>query len=207
MDDDRTKKYVDDSTLRFIQYKARQLAGRYGFGPDEVEDIQQNLTVRCLERMRRFDSRRANPRTFARLVIHREIANIIESQKAHCRDYRLGQIPLNTPTFADAASAQELAEVRLEGAGNLEGLPRTLNWDLSVRLDVERVVATLPQDLQRICQLLMVLDRLAEVAKAAGISRATLYRRVCTVRVVFEQAGFGRRHLGDRTWSGGRHAG
>lgn len=180
MDDDRSTHSLDDETLGFVRFKARQIAGRYGFHRDEFEDVQQTLIAHCLERMARFDSRRGSPHTFASIVINRGIATIIESQKARCRDYRLCQSFDSLPDLG-----KSIAEG--EDYSRLASYSRSFEQTF-LTLDVQRTVAVLPPELRRICHLLMVIDRLAGVAKAAGVSRATLHRRMRSIRAAFVQA-------------------
>lgn len=191
MDDNRSKKCVDDGTLRFIRYKARQVVSSHGFRPDEFEDVQQALILHCLERMVRFDSRRANARTFARLVICQGIANIIESRRAQCRDYRLCQLSLDSSADNADSIGVEPAEALSTGdrGGLLQRPPLHSEHELLLRWDVERAIAALPRDLQQICHALMALDRLTEVALAIHLSRATLHRRICRIRTALAYAG------------------
>jgi hypothetical protein len=107
---------------------------------------------------------------------------MVAFQKAGCRDYRrrhrtnsnMAGCPGST-MFGGAVPVEERRSASRE-------------QHLNLRCDIERVIATLPVELQQICRLLMALDSVAEVASAAGISRTALYRRMGVIRSSFIKA-------------------
>ena len=141
--------------------------------------------------MVRFDSRRATWQTFSRLVVNRGIATIIESHQARCRDYRLCQFSLSSPIDSEDPNSPELADAVSadDYTSRLSRRSRSAEESLLLPWDVERTLATLSPELRRICRLLMALDHLGEVAKAAGISRASLHRRMRSIRDSLVEAG------------------
>jgi len=153
--------------------------------------ISSKLSSRSASNGWRFDSRRSSPQTFARVVINRGIATIVESQTARCRDYRLCHRSLGAPCNSADSRSTELVEIVAEDDIHALTNCRSASFErtLLLKCDVARTVATLPPELQRICRLLMVVDRIAEVAEAAGLSRATVHRRICEIRAVFLRAG------------------
>jgi DNA-directed RNA polymerase specialized sigma24 family protein len=80
--DNIAEHYLDPEVLRVVRSKARRLAGKYGFHRYEAEDIQQELVLDYLTRSKRFDPSRSTRHRFARLIIKRRIATLIESQMA-----------------------------------------------------------------------------------------------------------------------------
>jgi DNA-directed RNA polymerase specialized sigma24 family protein len=189
MDDD-FERSLDSDTLKFIRRKARQLAGRYGFQRHEAEDIQQSLALDCLQRSVRFNPHRGGRANFMRLIVKRGVATLIEARRSSTRGCDVCQVSLDSPINKNDAGASEFADLISDHAcrGRAAG---SLNWteqSLVVKLDVERAVASLPPDLRRICLLLVVLDRIAHVAAVAGISRATLHRRMRVIRAAFVHA-------------------
>jgi RNA polymerase sigma-70 factor (ECF subfamily) len=170
---------LDPYIIQFSRFKARQLAGKYGFERLDMEDIEQELLLDFIERSRSFDSCRGSSRTFATRIINHRIANILEARKAGYRDYRVVSrmderspvLGTTRPTFSWQA-----------------GKSRRENT-LNLKLDVARTVAGLPEGLRKLCCLLMLSDSAVEVASIAGISRSTLHRRIRRLRSIFNEAG------------------
>ncbi len=188
MDDD-VKQFLNDDILSYIRRKAKQLAGKYGFHRDEIEDIQQRLILDCLQRVRRFDSRRGPRDCFARHVVKHGVARLIESQRATRRGYGIRLCSLNAGAEAESPDLAEL--ISEDGCIPRRGWPPPMAEErLLLRLDVANTVDKLPADLRQICHLLTVMDGVAQVAAVIGISRATLHRRIRLVRSAFEQVGF-----------------
>jgi len=174
--------HLSSSTLRFIRFKARQLAGRYGFRCDETDDIAQTLGLLVLERAAQFDGRRSNPQTFAVVVINSGIASIIKAHKARRRDYRLCQ-PLDWPPD----NSGRIPIVRDFG-------PSIVECDL--RTDVARVLGQLDSADQRVAMALMKHSPM-ETSRELGLARSTIYRNIRRLRTAFTAAGFGVRHSGN----------
>jgi DNA-directed RNA polymerase specialized sigma24 family protein len=184
--DEREDQQIDPAVLRLARFKGRQLAGKYGFAGDDAEDIQQELLLDYLKRSLSFDAHRCNRRTFARLVFDHHAAALIEAQTAGCRDHRLCRISLDQVAGQHQSRGPEQVEWRV-------GKPcerRFSESRFNTKLDVERTLIRLPAVLASICRLLMVCDSAVEVAAKAGISRATLYRRVHQARNAFIEAGW-----------------
>lgn len=189
MDDDFEHSLLNDDALRFIRIKAKQIAGRYGFQPYEAADIQQSLILDCLERFAHFDPKRGSPRSFIRSVVNHGVANLIESQRARRRGYGVRHSSLNSSFDINDPSSPEIVDI-VSDDGNLKKTGRhgpSIEQSLQLKLDVERAITALPDDLRRICRLLMVLDHVAHVATAIGVSRATLHRRMRIIRDAFAQ--------------------
>lgn len=180
MDEDN-QQLIDPAILRAARFRASRLAGRFGFARDELRDIEQELLVDYLARSRSFDAKRCTPRTFARMVFNHRTASLIHSKRAACRDYR--RTAEWSRDLWEDAELQDRADTA------------TSEHRLNLRLDVERRIQSLPPAIATICRLLIACDSAAEAAALAGISRATLYRRLQVARVAFRSiAGTGRGH-------------
>lgn len=184
--DDEFDYYLSSATVRLIRFKARQIAGRFGFARDEFLDLQQTLLAHCLERSRSFDSGRSSRDRFTRVIVERQVATIISAQKAQRRDYRLCESlrvrrdnPESRPGHRSWDSGK--CDYPMLGIGHFE----SPEWSLLLKCDVERTMAILPPELREVCRLLMVTDGIASVAVIVGISRAALYRRISEIRAVF----------------------
>lgn len=190
MDQDYFERRLDD-VVRLAAFKANQLAGKYGFASDEREDIQQTLVLECLRRCGHFNSQRGNTATFTRIVIKHAVATLIGAQKSHRRDYRRCQRSLNSPAQRTDPSSPEVAEVISDEDYHFRmgRTARPFHQAVHLRHDVRRAVEALPPELRQICRLTIALDTMTLIAEAAGISRATLYRRMRSIREAFIRAG------------------
>lgn len=168
-------------TLKLIRCKASQLAGRYGFSHDEFEDIQQSLIVDFLERSPLFVERRASQRGFARAIVNHCVATLIESKKAQRRGYGICHVSLSFPLDASSTHSSIVTEMIAD--------PSQLSASgLQLRVDVAKTLATLPSELRQICLQLMMAGHMGDLAALIGVSRATLHRRVRTIRAFFQEA-------------------
>jgi RNA polymerase sigma-70 factor (ECF subfamily) len=156
-----------------IKHKARRLIGRYGFTRSDYEDIQQELKLHVLQRMRHFDPRRGSMTTFLNRIVENKLASVIRHRtatKRHCcrvtslDDMRASRGDVELADFAVAES------------------PRDLATDLTGAID------KLEPDDRRLANLLMN-GTLLEAARRLGITRASARRRVAVLRELFTDAG------------------
>jgi RNA polymerase sigma-70 factor (ECF subfamily) len=189
VDETERPQQVDPRILRLARLKGRELSGKYGFARHDAEDIQQELILDYLQRLKSFDAKRCHRRTFAHLVINNRVRTLIATQKAACRDYRVCQTSLDQTLDRQDDPHTALDRAMLSAATGLRDRQSTES-KLNLRLDVEGVLLRLPPALVKVCSLVMMCDSAMDVALRAGISRATLYRRLHQVRRVFADAGW-----------------
>jgi RNA polymerase sigma-70 factor (ECF subfamily) len=77
---------IDDYAVRIIKHKARQLIGRYGLTIFDREDLEQELMIDLLQRMRHFNPAKAKKSTFMARIVERHVATLLEARHARCRD-------------------------------------------------------------------------------------------------------------------------
>jgi RNA polymerase sigma-70 factor (ECF subfamily) len=186
VDEQELPPQIDSAILKLTRLKSRYLVGKYGFGRHDAEDIQHELLLDYLKRSGSFDTSHFRRETFVRLVINHRIATIIEAQRAACRDYRVCWVSLDQPTGHRERNSLKLIDVMEDNASPFRQFESSLN----LSLEVERVLRKLPADLRHLCRMLMQSENCAEAATMAGISRATLYRRIQWIREAFTRAGF-----------------
>ena len=150
--------------------KARQLVGNFGLSWDDVEDVAHDLYINCLQPGQRFNAERSSRRTFQNRIINNAVIDLVRKRRAQFRGYGIVIIPLDTFNAEAAISDAE-------------------NADCDQRLDILKAVHGMPADLIQIALTLMEADSTSETAQRLGISRAYLYRRLDTIRGLFEQAG------------------
>ncbi|MFN0168664.1 MAG: sigma-70 family RNA polymerase sigma factor [Bryobacteraceae bacterium] len=132
--------------------------------PDDQFDLQQDAAFRVWQSLRFFDATRAGPATFIELVVGRTMSSTARRLLAAKRQ------PADQPTPLKCFSATPEA--------------------IHLRLDVGRVLARLPARQRLVARLLVDLAP-SEVARATGVSRATIYREIALLRVAFVVAGLG----------------
>jgi RNA polymerase sigma-70 factor, ECF subfamily len=190
-----SKQYaLNDYAQKIIRYKAKQLAGKYGFTRDDHEDLCQEMTLDLLVRLPKFNPGKASLNTFIARVVDRKVANLIRFQRQAKRDYR-----------REAPSLNGLIE---DGEGHIIPRGETISQDEhdrrtgkytraasereDLRLDAWAAISALPWDLQRLAKLLMT-HSIAEAARELGMPRGTL----CGTHVVTMRETFGSRGLGE----------
>jgi RNA polymerase sigma-70 factor (ECF subfamily) len=166
------------------------LAGRYGFGPSDREDICQELLLDCFVRLRKYHPAKSSRRTFVHRIVNHRAANLIEARMAARRDYRACQDSLNDRIESGDGEAGERGD-SLSGDYYDASMGRSALSSCEraeLQIDVARLVASLPTQLATVAVALKWAGAV-EVSRRLRISRATLYRRIGEIRDVFTAAG------------------
>lgn len=168
-----------------IHHKARQLVGKAGFMPSDIDDIRQDLRADALQRLAGFDPDKSQRHSFIALVVTRAVATMLEHRKTAKRGG--GRVPLS------------LNEMVRDGEGNEVELYQTIDAEIGrpgragqelreLAVDVRAVVNRLPADQRALCRHLRTMS-ICEAARAIGVPRTTLNELVRKVRAAFEEAG------------------
>ena len=170
---------IDKYAADLIRHKARQLVGKAGFTEDDRPDLEQELMIDLLQRMRHFNPAKAKKTT----------STILEARFAQCRDWRLCQTSLNEPLDNGEGDTTERIEF-LDSEGSLGDGTRETRERLAheIRMDLGQAIASLPEELRDLCVRLHD-STMAEVAREMGIPRTTLYDRLSKLRDAFREAG------------------
>ena len=182
---------INPYAVEIIRFKARHLVGQAGFTASDRDDLEQELILDLLRRLPKYDPSRAKRNTFIARVVEHKIANLIEAQTAHKRDYRRCPCSLNERfEEEEGGRSVERAETLdqedyLLRIGVEPGAAEELR---ALALDVAAVVETLPPELRELCRRLGQ-ETVTEVSRDTGVSRATLYESVTRLRKIFEDAG------------------
>ena len=180
---------IDKYAADLIRHKARQLVGKAGFTEDDRPDLEQELMIDLLQRMRHFNPAKAKKTTFMARIVERHISTILEARFAQCRDWRLCQTSLNEPLDNGEGDTTERIDF-LDSEGSLSGGTRETRERLAheIRMDLGQAIASLPEELRDLC-LRLHDSTMAEVAREMGIPRTTLYDRLNKLRDAFREAG------------------
>jgi RNA polymerase sigma-70 factor (ECF subfamily) len=181
---------LDEYALTCIRHKAYQLVGQAGFTRDDLEDLEQELTIHLFEQLPKFDPTRGAFSTFVDRVVDHKAADILDARFAACRDCRL-----RVGSIHDTVRLQDGGEVLVEDMDLDDAVQvqrgiggRSPHEEADLRIDLERALATLTPEQRDLCLRLMT-STIAEVSAATGVPRPTLYDRRTQIRAAFERAG------------------
>jgi len=192
MDAAASQRALTEYAESLIRYKARKLATTRGFTSSDMEDIEQDLRTALLEAYPTYDRNRATYATFVATVVRNAISSMIRHRTQACRDYRKEEYSLQEKVQDGEGKAIERGQ-QLDGdqCAIRRGLRcRTRQDQAALKMDVDAVVAGLPNDLRKVADLLKVYP-VAEAARRLHVPRSTLYSAISQLRVFFEAAGFG----------------
>jgi RNA polymerase sigma-70 factor (ECF subfamily) len=178
---------VDRMVVGIVRIHAARLIGRYGFTTADRDDISQEILRACIDSQRRYNPAKSSRRTFLCRVAGNQVANLRDSQSAACRDYRLCTNSLDGPVPIVASKSITLGDTM--SADARVGRSALSSWECEqLRIDVARVISTLPPELAAIARLLQSIA-VVEVSRLLGMPRATLYRHIARIRQAFATAG------------------
>ncbi|MBL8812487.1 MAG: sigma-70 family RNA polymerase sigma factor [Planctomycetaceae bacterium] len=179
---------LGDFEFGIVKRKARQLVGRGGFKPQDIEDLEQDLMLRLIQGLQSFDPKIAHQKSFVTAIVERAVATILRDTNAAKRDR------------GDQQSLEILVEVTGESPtqlGNTIGdreynrrrgrHPRTQKECDELHVDLESVINSLPNDQQQLAEKLKSKS-IAESAREFGLPRTTLNDAVRRLQVRFSQS-------------------
>ena len=193
MDTNKKQYELDDYAIQHIRHKARQLVGTAGFSRDDVEDIEQDLTLDLLERLPKFDPAKAKHNTFVARVVERKVSTLIRHRKQQIRDCRREECSLNAAIDDCGGGSVERMQTISQDEHDLRTgkYARRADERADLHLDIEAVLADMPPELRQAGQMLMTMP-IAEVAHKLGVPRSTFYEtHLAKLREIFEAKGLG----------------
>jgi hypothetical protein len=155
--------------------RASLLQLSFGFAADDWDDMRQDMALDCIGRLPRFDASRGDWRKFVRGVVRNEACAL---------DSRQARRPAFRPLEMEAAS--ERSECCPPRA--LTPLTEDLRGALDLKLDTQRVLNRLPEELRLIAGYLTEMSFLA-VSRKMGLTHTGLARKVERIRGAFLAAG------------------
>ena len=171
--------FPDEYTQREIRIRAYQLIRTSTFTWDDLEDIQQELTLYVLQRIPSFDPARGRWKAFVSAVLDHHIVHLIERRTAQKRDRKREQCSLD----------EQVRDTDSRPVPRASTLPCTgMSPDPDLEMDLTDALSALPPELRRLCERLQVAT-VSEVAREFGIARKTVYAWLKRVRVEFKKRG------------------
>ncbi|HSW45693.1 MAG TPA: sigma-70 family RNA polymerase sigma factor [Phycisphaerae bacterium] len=168
---DARPSFVNESAQRRINYRLGRLARRYQLGPQDRQDLRQDLWLALLRASRRFDPARCPIERFVGMVLNRHCKHHVR-QFAQARTNRPQQVAWDHRMEAVLLDPQAEADLR----------------HVDLRHDVQALLAQLPRPQRRLCKALMHRPPY-QAARHLGISASTLYRQIRRLRPRFAEAG------------------
>ena len=183
MDELFTDKDVNARVRRILQYKARRLDGSAGYTKQDTDDIVEDVLLHLLEHPLAFDADRGDGLGLICRVADRKIANLVASRRAAKRNHGVQPLSLNEPVGTEPDSPQTLeGTYDMDTYLNLTGKRTRSAVELQdLRLDVERFLQSLPEDL-RLIAVLLQHHRKSEAARLLGIPWGTFCDRCRELR-------------------------
>jgi len=172
----------------FIMRKAWELVNKCGFPVDDVEDIQQEIRLDVLRCLQQLDEDKSARHTYVVMVARYRALMIHRGRYAVKNNRGRPLQSLNDTALDDEGNEVEVHEL-LDGDARY---PIESDRDREERrdliLDVRRVVASLPDHLQRWCTVFSEVS-IREASREFGIPLSQLRQIKAEIRVAFEAAG------------------
>ena len=164
MDINYTNGLFDDYELTVIRIKSRNLIGKAGFLPDDLEDIRQEIILDLLQRLPKYDPSKSSRHTFINDLVDNKIANLIEEKNAALRDYHNSPARLDEPANTNPIPTLDY-ESATENVSLRDGVMSDFEL-FELREDIIRMLEKLPPHLRDVC-IRLLQDNICTVAKEA----------------------------------------
>lgn len=189
MGNQEVQEKIDRFTRGIIRRKVKQLIGRAGFTRDDSKDLEQDLYVRVLQSLPRFNPDKSHRNKFITAVVERHVANLLRNKQAEKRDHRR-ICSLNVTLEVKDEGATELACTIGDGALDARlGRRRISDEDfVDLTVDLAEEIAKLPEHWRTLLEL-RKSQTMQEIAQEMGIPRTTLNEWLRRIRQRFERAG------------------
>ncbi|MDH4201381.1 MAG: hypothetical protein OEV87_00610 [Phycisphaerae bacterium] len=176
-----------------IEILAKELIGKCGITPDDLEDIEQEMMIDLLRRLGNYDRSKAKLTTFIKRVLERKIANILRQRctekeflNRSCLSLEKSIQSYDTPgehiTLGDTVTTEYYDKT-------VRGKMRSREDERQLVFDVRQIVAVFPDELRIACEHLLSGKSVSETANLVGIKRSTFYEKVLApIREAFQAA-------------------
>lgn len=180
---DLSYELTEGFAARFIRYKVGRLVMRATIRRSDRDDLEQDIKLHLVRRFAQFDPALAHWNTFVVTVVERYILTFLVMRR---RRRQLRFASLEAFARADLESDDEGRAMALgEQESDCGSHDPMLQLDLV--LDVQHILARLPERVQHLCRRLMS-NSLAEVARQMQVPRTTLRGHILLLRNGFTTA-------------------
>ena len=186
--DDFNEKF-DRFTRGIIGRKIKQLIGRAGFTKQDREDLEQDLFVRVLQSLPRFNPNVAHRNKFITTVVERDVVSVLRNKQAAKRDHRRISslnVMIKITDEGPTELAQTIGDRELDARLGRER--RSDEEQTQLAIDMADTIASLPEFWQTLLELRKTCT-MQEAADNMGVPRTTLNDWVRRMRQRFEEAG------------------
>jgi RNA polymerase sigma-70 factor (ECF subfamily) len=176
-----------------LKSKATDLAIKSGFDRSSRDDILAELWLDLLRRWPKYDPTRSPPQAFVASVALNRIADIMAGRVTHLREQLFRRVP-----HGDDAESRRLNSLNKPVGKRKRGRDQRLGTDAHERRtcvrrlthreqaelehDVTRLLAKLPNNERRICEMLMKFSP-AETARRLGMAESTFRDGLKSLRI------------------------
>lgn len=152
------------------------------------EDVAQELRMHVIKKAASYDSRRAKLTTYMEHVVVNKGRDIMEANRAACRDWRKVR-SLDEPTDNEDAPGETFGDTidQMEAQRRCGLLP----WaaDAELVMDVQEVLQEFSEIDRETCESLAFTKSLREAAERMDIHLETIRQRIVKLRSLFEARG------------------
>lgn len=176
-------------TLKLIKKRVRRLVGKHGISTSDQEDLEQDLYLHLLERLRRFDENLQNIQAYLGKILDHRVVTILRKRTAEKRDHRRHRSLSESARDIDGQTVELAALIPDDHVTDRDGLAREGSLARKEReIDVNAVMALLPENLRVLADRLK-WDTPSEVARQTGVPRTTVNDAIRRIRKHFEEHG------------------
>lgn len=186
--------FVNEYSRTLIRLKARQIIRRPGFCRTDQGDIEQELFLHLLSQARHFEPARGALNTFVARVIDSAVAMLVRERNRSKRVPPAGVVVQSMEVRIDQPDGPPVpfaATISMADLDRLRGSTPLSEMEVFELVeDVASVIASMPSDLQEVCESLLSRNR-SETERELGLSRRKYAAAMERIRSHFSRAGFG----------------
>lgn len=188
MESANTYEGLDPLAANTVRRHARELVRSGAIPLGDLEDAEQDLMVHALAKLDRHDRRLGMPSVYLDRIVRSKAQNMAEERRAARRAPERRAAGLEHGLSLHHWEADYIDEETIRAVTPTTG--RSHVEDLHLRIDLEGVLASLPEDQRSLANALREKS-VADVARDLGVGRATIYDRLKPIRDRLVEAGVG----------------
>ena len=172
---------------RAIRHQANRLANCHLFYPWEVEDLEQELMFDLHKRLPCFNPNCSQIEVFISSIVRNHAISLTRSACTTRRNGGRKLLSLNTPVRNDDGTTVDLIDTIVDGLSLWSVPGRSWIETTDLRIDLERCLSVLPQQLHSFV-IQLTTKTVAEVSASTGIPKTTLNDAIDRIRKHLQKA-------------------